>query len=63
MMGPYFYLASIILMIRAGFPPTTAFSGTSFVTTAPAAITALFPIVTLESLSHEPQSKHFHQSQ
>ena len=32
-------------MIFAGFPPTTAQSGTSFVTTAPEATTALFPIV------------------
>ncbi len=33
-------------MNRAGTPPTIAFAGTSFVTTAPAATTALSPIVT-----------------
>ena len=31
-------------MIFAGFPPTTALSGTSLVTTAPAATTAFSPI-------------------
>lgn len=33
-------------MIFAGFPPTTTFAGTLFVTTAPDAMTALSPIVT-----------------
>ena len=33
-------------MIRAGTPPTIVFSGTSLVTTAPAATTALSPMVT-----------------
>ncbi len=33
-------------IIFAGFPPTTTLLGTSFVTTAPDAITALSPIVT-----------------
>ena len=32
-------------MMRAGTPATTAFSGTSCVTTAPAAMTAPFPTV------------------
>ena len=35
-----------VLMILAGLPPTTALSGTSLVTTAPAATTALRPMVT-----------------
>ena len=34
------------LIFRAGTPPTTQLSGTSRVTTAPAAITALLPMVT-----------------
>lgn len=34
------------LMTLAGFPPTTVFSSTSFVTTVPPAITALSPMVT-----------------
>lgn len=34
------------LIIFAGIPPTTILSGTSFETTAPAAITAFFPMVT-----------------
>lgn len=33
-------------MTRAGTPPTIVFSGTSFVTTAPAPTTALSPMVT-----------------
>src|SRR5699024_5299553 len=36
---------SISLIILAGLPPTTTLLGTAFVTTAPDAITALFPIV------------------
>jgi len=34
------------LITLAGTPPTIAYGGTSFVTTAPAAITAPSPIVT-----------------
>lgn len=34
----------------AGFPATTQFSGTSFVTTEPAPITASFPIVTPDKI-------------
>ena len=37
---------SISFIIFAGTPPTTQLSGTSFVTTAPAATTTLLPIVT-----------------
>lgn len=37
----------IFMMILAGTPPTTTFGGTYFVTTAPAAMTALLPTVTL----------------
>jgi hypothetical protein len=33
-------------MILAGFPPTTTLSGTSFVTTAPDAMTTLLPMLT-----------------
>lgn len=33
-------------MILAGFPATTTFAGTDFVTMLPAAINELFPIVT-----------------
>lgn len=40
-----YFIPSIYLMIFAGFPPITTQSGTSFVTTAPEATTALFPIV------------------
>ena len=38
--------ASIVLISRAGLPPTTVNSGTSFVTTAPEATTAPRPIDT-----------------
>ena len=41
-----FLLYSIFRMALAGTPAATAFAGTSFVTTAPAAITALSPIMT-----------------
>ena len=44
--GASFKYYFIFLMILAGFPPTTTLSGTSFVTTAPDAMTALSPIVT-----------------
>ena len=37
---------SISRMSFAGTPPTRLLSGTSFVTTAPAAMTTLFPMVT-----------------
>ena len=37
-------------MSRAGIPPTTVFAATSFVTTAPAATTALSPTVTPERI-------------
>ena len=37
---------SIFLITFAGLPPTTTLSGTSFVTTAPAATTAFLPMVT-----------------
>ena len=37
---------SMVLMTFAGTPPTKVLSGTSFVTTAPAATTAFRPIVT-----------------
>lgn len=40
------YSGAIDLMNFAGTPPTMTFGGTSFVTTAPAAITALSPIIT-----------------
>ena len=36
----------MVLISFAGTPPTTVIFGTSFVTTAPAAITAQLPIVT-----------------
>lgn len=39
----YFYS---FFITRAGTPPTRVFAGTSFVTTAPAAITELSPTVT-----------------
>ena len=38
------FYSSIVLIILAGLPPTTTLLGTSFVTTAPDAITALSPI-------------------
>ena len=37
---------SIVFIIFAGLPPTMVFGGTSFVTIAPAAITAFSPTVT-----------------
>lgn len=42
----HIYSVIILLMILAGTPPTTVLAATSFVTTAPAAITALLPMVT-----------------
>jgi hypothetical protein len=36
----------MVLIILAGFPPITTSSGKFLVTTAPAAITTLLPIVT-----------------
>lgn len=42
----FIFLYYIVFMNFAGTPPTTVFSGTSFVTTAPAAMTALSPMVT-----------------
>lgn len=47
-LGSLFVFARIhytCLMTLAGTPPTTTLSGTSFVTTAPAAMTTLFPMV------------------
>jgi len=44
------YSFLIDLMSRAGIPPTTVFAATSFVTTAPAATTALSPTVTPERI-------------
>ena len=41
---------SIFLITFAGLPPTTTLSGTSFVTTAPAATTAFLPMVTPQKL-------------
>ena len=41
-------------MILAGTPATTQLSGTSFVTTAPAAITELFPTVTPDNIWTPP---------
>ena len=41
----YFFPSSILITL-AGLPPTIAFAGTSFVTTAPPATTAFSPIVT-----------------
>ena len=41
-------------MIFAGTPATTQLSGTSFATTAPAATTTLFPIVTPGSIVQLP---------
>lgn len=38
------------LINLAGTPPTTVFASTSFVTTAPAAMTALSPMVTPERI-------------
>ena len=38
------FYKSIVLITLAGLPPTTTLLGTSFVTTAPEAITALSPI-------------------
>ena len=38
-------------IMRAGTPPTIVLAGTSFATTAPAATTALSPIVTPESIT------------
>ncbi|EAL16961.1 hypothetical protein protein [Bacillus cereus G9241] len=40
------FYKSIVLITLAGLPPTTTLLGTSFVTTAPEAITALSPIET-----------------
>lgn len=40
------FYSSIVLITLAGLPPTTTLLGTSFVTTAPEAITALSPIET-----------------
>lgn len=40
---PFFYSC---LMTLAGLPPTTQLAGTSLVTTAPEATTALSPMVT-----------------
>ena len=45
-------------MIFAGTPPTTVFSGTSIVTTAPAAITAPSPMVTPGSLKKKSTEKY-----
>ena len=45
---------SIFSINLAGFPPTTVLSGTSFTTTAPAAITALLPIVTPGAITALP---------
>src|SRR5699024_9643347 len=44
----------ISLITRAGFPPTTTFAGTFFVTTAPDAITALSPTVTPGLITARP---------
>ena len=41
---------NLYFIILAGFPPTIAYGGTSFVTTAPAAIIAPFPMVTPEHI-------------
>jgi hypothetical protein len=46
-------LGTRLRMIRAGMPPTTAFSGTSQVTTALVPTIALSPIVTPRS-THAP---------
>ena len=40
------FYSSIFLIIFAGTPATTVFSGTSLVTTAPTAITAFSPTIT-----------------
>lgn len=42
------------LMSRAGTPPTRLLSGTSFVTTAPAAMTTLLPMLTPGRMVHPP---------
>ena len=42
---------SILFITFAGTPPTTVFASTSFTTTAPAATTALSPIVTPEHIT------------
>src|SRR5688500_7572155 len=42
----------------AGFPPTTAFAGTSLVTIAPAPITALSPIDLTEGITIERTPTH-----
>ncbi len=50
-------------MIFAGFPPTTTFAGTLFVTTAPDAMTALSPIHTwFPMVTGLPNSMHFARS-
>ncbi|MBG9792475.1 hypothetical protein ABD76_08170 [Paenibacillus dendritiformis] len=41
-------------MMRAGLPPPTTLSGTSFVTTAPDATTTLLPIVTPGLMTARP---------
>lgn len=56
------FYKSIVLITLAGLPPTTTLLGTSFVTTAPEAITALSPIETPGLIIAPRQPKHCYQS-